>query len=175
MKSSKLLKTNFLFLLFTLFSSEAISQTKELGLQSISIQGNEYQNSCTPAQKSILKDSLYKENIPNKSEAWYLLDLLLCAPSTNKNVTKVVKSAKSMIKVETEATGEQGPDSSTVNVNSQFVESLLAQGQAWRASIVVLDNTIKLHYFPNEACVEERVLEFSMRKWKLIETGQACD
>lgn len=136
MRDSKLLTINFLLLLFSLLSFNALGQAKEDSLQSLSMHGDEYQNSCSPSQKSLLQNSLYKENIPNKSEAWELLDLLLCAPSTNKNVNKVLRSAKSKIKVEDEASGDPSPDFNFVNVNLQFIESLLAKGKAWNSNIV---------------------------------------
>lgn len=173
MKIFKFLGTYFSFLFFSILPVDSIGQEKTEG--AISIQGIEYQKSCSPTEKLRLQNNLYKEYIPNKDEAWNIVDLLLCAPSTKANVDKILKSTKSRIKIEAEATGEQESDSSIVTVNSKLIEKLLAQGQAWRASILVLHTSIRLHYFPNEACVEERVLEFSTRRWKLVESGQACD
>ena len=173
MKISKFLETYIFFLFFSFLSFDSIGQEKVDG--PISIQGNEYPNSCSLEERLRLKNNLYKENIPNKDEAWNIVELLLCAPSTKTNVDKILKSTKSKIKIEAEATGERESDSSIVTANSKLIQRLLAQGQAWRASIFVLHNSIRLQYFPNEACVEERVLEFSTRRWKLGESGQACD
>ncbi|VXC26888.1 hypothetical protein [Massilia sp. 9I] len=173
MKTAELLASSFLFIISLSFSLNARGQEKEE--ISVSVQGHEDSNSCSPAEKMNLQHSLYKEKVPNKSEAWRLLEILLCAPSTNANVSEILKSTKSKIKVEAEGTGDPRPDTGTVTATTQFIQTVLAQGRARSASIVVLHNTIKLHYFPNEACVEERVFEFSRGKWKLVEAGQACD
>lgn len=141
----------------------------------ISIQGNEYRNACDPVEKEKLKEVLKNENVPSKAEAWEILDMLLCAPRTEKNVNKMFIATSSKIRTESEGTGEKESNIETVQRDLKIVKEFFAQGHAWRARLIVINNSVRLHYSENESCIEERIIEFAKSKWKIVEAGQACD
>ncbi|WP_143084485.1 hypothetical protein [Massilia yuzhufengensis] len=175
MKKLKHLKHAMILLASTIYPMSAYSQDSNADYPPINIQGLEYANACSPDEKKDLRRLLFQKKIKDAGTAWELIDLLLCAPFTNENSKKMQNATFKKIRMELEGTGEAGPSIKMRYINPALVEALLAKKEAWDASLSVSDEIIKVHYFGNEYCVQERVIKYSKRKWKLFSYGQACD
>jgi hypothetical protein len=56
-----------------------------------------------------------------------------------------------------------------------LIKSLLAKGEAWKATISSEPTKIILSYYPNEACISSRTLKLINKRWRLVEMSGACD
>ncbi|MEW6760795.1 MAG: hypothetical protein AB1437_08210 [Pseudomonadota bacterium] len=165
-----------LFTLLTTIFAHSTSWAQDYSkYPTISIQGNDYPNACHPLERKKVQEVLRDTNIPKKEELWTILDMLLCAARTEKNLDKMLAATSKRIRMEAEGTGEKEPNIKTVPKNLKLVEDFFAQGKAWGIGLIIINNTVRINYSENEACVEERIIEFSNEKWEIVEIGQACD
>ena len=78
------------------------------------------------------------------------------------------------IRIKSSGTG-QDDTSELIRRDGELIESLLAKGEAWNAIISSESTEIILSYYPNEACISSRTLNFTNKGWRLVEMGEACD
>lgn len=138
----------------------------------LTIQGDVYDASCTASAKAALQAALAG---PTAVEGWRMVDTLLCAPKSAASKAYVACHAARKISYESYSTGDEQEQASTVPLSSAIIDELLAAGAAWNATVEVNAEQIRLSYYPNEACVNTRTLEFIQGRWRLTTMGSACD
>lgn len=136
--------------------------------------GETYSNACEAGNQEELRSVLFKNEVKAPTQAWKLINVILCSPNDVKNRAYVTQMVQKKLRMKVESTGER-PDVKTVDRNEELVDDLLAAGRAWQASIRVEPGRISLQYFANEACVEAIAFSFRNGKWLVNEFGVACD
>lgn len=155
-------------------ASQAFGATNPSEYPSLEIQGQRYKNVCLKSQAAKLKNMLLGGQVPNATQAWHIIGMLLCAPKNHANKVTVKKSIKGRVKRVIESTGEE-PEQKWVRASEELTRQLMAGGRAWNADIDAGSRTIALQYYPNEACIRIVKLEYSGTKWIVYEFAEACD
>jgi len=138
----------------------------------LTIQGDVYDASCTASAKAALQAALAG---PTAAEGWRMVDTLLCAPQSAASRAYVTSHATPKISYQSYSTGDEQEQASTVPLSAAIINELLAAGAAWNAIVEASAEEIRLSYYPNQACVNTRTLEFIQGKWRITAMGSACD
>ena len=144
--------------------------------KNLHIQGAEYKNACSPSERKTLQQSV--ERTAGRSRdangAWRLVETLLCAPDSKASRLYLITASPQKIRFKSSGTG-QDDTSELIRRDGDLIESLLAKGEAWNAIISSKSTEIILSYYPNEACINSRTLNFINKRWRLVEISGACD
>lgn len=100
---------------------------------------------------------------------------MLCAPQSAASRAYVTSHATPKISYQSYSTGDEQEQASTVPLSAAIINELLAAGAAWNAIVEASAEEIRLSYYPNQACVNTRTLEFIQGKWRITAMGSACD
>lgn len=138
----------------------------------LTIQGDTYDASCAATGKAALQAELIG---PAAADGWKLLDTLLCAPKTAASKAYVASHIVNKVSYRSFSTGDESEEATTVAANAKLIDELLAAGAAWNATITASSDEIQLSYYPDEACINSRTLEFAQGKWRVTAVGSACD
>ena len=143
--------------------------------KTLNVHGVEYANACTPQGRKALRKSVWKvSGGRDASGAWRLVETLLCAPDTKASRRYLTSVVPAEVRSVSEGTG-QDEVSELVRRDGRLIEALLAEGEAWQATIKSKSRKVSLSYYPNEACINTRTLSFVNRRWRLFKISAACD
>ena len=142
----------------------------------LQVQGDEYPNACSPGERKKLQQSVKRAagRGRNADGAWRLVETLLCSPDTKASRRYLAGVLPPKIRRKSSGTG-QDDTSELIRRDGELIGSLLAKGEAWKATISSEPTEIILSYYPDEACISSRTLKFINRRWRLVEVGGACD
>jgi hypothetical protein len=142
----------------------------------LNVQGEEYTNACSPSERRKLQQSVKRAagRSRDANGAWRLVETLLCAPNSKANRRYLTSVLPPKIRFKSSGTG-QDDTSELIRRDAELIESLLSKGEAWKATISSESREIILNYYPNEACISSRTLNFTNKRWRLVEMSQACD
>ena len=139
------------------------------------VHGNEYANACSPSELRTLQQSVERAaGSRDANGAWRLVETLLCAPDSKARRRYLTSVLPPKIRLKSSGTG-QDDTSELIRRDGELIESLLAKGEAWKATISSESTRIILSYYPNEACISSRTLNFIHKRWRLVELSGACD
>jgi hypothetical protein len=140
------------------------------------VQGDAYKNACTPGGRKTLRQSVKRTagRSRDANGAWRLVETLLCAPDSKAGRRYLTSVLPPTIRLKSSGTG-QDDTSELIRRDGELIESLLAKGEAWNATISSGSTEIILSYYPNEACISSRTLKFINKRWRLVEMSGACD
>lgn len=143
---------------------------------SLYVHGNEYTNTCSPGERKKLQQSVKRAagRSRDANGAWRLVETLLCAPDSKASRRYLSSVLPPKIRFKSSGTG-QDDTSELIRRDGELIESLLAKGEAWNATISSESTEIILSYYPNEACIRSRTLNFTNKRWRLVELSEACD
>jgi hypothetical protein len=143
---------------------------------SLNVHGNEYTNTCSPSGRKKLQQSVKRAVGRNRDAngAWRLVETLLCAPDSKASRRYLTGVLPPRIRFKSSGTG-QDDTSELIRRDGELIKSLLAKGEAWNAIISSESTEIILSYYPNEACIRSRTLNFTNKRWHLVEISEACD
>jgi hypothetical protein len=143
--------------------------------KTLNVYGVEYANACTPHGRKALRKSVWRvASGRDASGAWRLVETLLCAPDSRASRRYLASVLPAEVRSVSEGTG-QDEISESVRRDARLIEALLAEGEAWQATVKSESTKVSLSYYPNEACVNTRTLSFVNRKWRLLKISAACD
>jgi hypothetical protein len=142
----------------------------------LNVQGDEYANACSPGARKKLQQSVKRAagRSRDANGAWRLVETLLCAPDSKASRHYLTSVLPPKIRFKSSGTG-QDDTSRLIRRDGELIESLLAKGEAWNATISSESKEILLSYYPNEACIRSRTLNFINKMWRLVEMSEACD
>ena len=140
------------------------------------VHGHEYANACSPSERRTLRQSVKRAagRSRDANGAWRLVETLLCAPDSKASRRYLTSVLPPKIRLKSSGTG-QDDTSELIRRDGELIESLLAEGEAWKATISSESTRIILSYYPNEACINSRTLNFVHKRWRLVELSGACD
>ena len=140
------------------------------------VQGDEYKNTCSPSERKKLQQSVKRAagRSRDANGAWRLVETLLCAPNSKASRRYLASVLPPKIRYKSSGTG-QDDTSELIRRDAELIKSLLAKGEAWNATISSESTEIILSYYPNEACIRSRTLNFTNKRWRLVEMSEACD
>ena len=143
--------------------------------RTLEVHGVQYANACTPDGRKALRKSVWSvAGGRDPRGAWRLVETLLCAPDSKANRRYLTGVLPPKIRVKSSGTG-QDDTSELIRRDGELIESLLAKGEAWKATISSESREIILSYYPDEACISSRTLKFINKRWRLVEMSGACD
>ena len=143
--------------------------------KTLEVHGVEYANACTPNGRKALRKSVWRvAGGRDASGAWRLVETLLCATDSKASRRYLTSLLPPKIRFKSSGTG-QDDTSELIRRDGELIESLLAKGEAWNAIISSESTEIILSYYPNEACISSRTLNFTNKRWRLVEMSEACD
>ena len=143
--------------------------------KTLTVHGVEYANACTPDGRKALRKSVWRvAGGRDASGAWRLVETLLCAPDSKASRRYLTGVLPAEVRSVSSGTG-QDEISESVRRNGRLIEALLAEGEAWHATVESASTEISLSYYPNEACINTRTLSFVNRRWRLLKISEACD
>ena len=143
--------------------------------KTLNVYGVEYANACTPHGRKALRKSVWRvAGGRDASGAWRLVETLLCAPDTKASRRYLASVLPAQVRSVSEATG-QDVVSEWVKRDGKLIEALLAEGEAWQATVKSESKRVSLSYYPNEACINTRTMSFVSRRWRLLKISHACD
>ena len=143
--------------------------------KTLDVHGVEYANACTPDGRTALRKSVWRvARGRDASGAWRLVETLLCAPDTKAGRRYLNSVLAGEVRSLSWGTG-QDEISESVRRDGRLIEALLAEGEAWHATVESESTKISLNYYPNEACINTRTLSFVNRRWRLVKISEACD
>jgi len=140
------------------------------------VQGDEYTKACSPSERKKLQQSVKRAAGRSRDAdgAWRLVETLLCAPDSKAGRRYLTSVLPPKIRFKSSGTGQEDT-SELIRRDGELIESLLAKGEAWNAIISSESTEIILSYYPNEACISSRTLNFINKRWRLVEMSEACD
>ena len=136
--------------------------------------GNTYPNACSPKQQAALRKKLTPESVSDATQAWQVVEALLCAPDDKDNRRRMLSYTAPRVRVE-QPPIEEKPIFRTVKRSEALVGDFMARGRAWDAELSPEGTQLVLHYFADEACVKGVTLAYRASRWLVIETNEACD
>ena len=143
--------------------------------KTLNVYGVEYANACTPQGLKALRKSVWRvAGGRDASGAWRLVETLLCAPDSKASRRYLTSVLPAEVRSVSAGTG-QDEISESVKRDGRLIESLLAEGEAWQATVKSESTKVSLSYYPNEACINTRTLSFVNRRWRLLKISDACD
>ena len=143
--------------------------------KTLNVYGVEYANACTPHARKALRKSVWRvEGGRDASGAWRLVETLLCAPDSKASRRYLTSVVPAKVRSVSGATG-QDEVSEWVKRDGTLIEALLAEGEAWQATVKSESTKVSLSYYPSEACIHTRTLSFVNRRWRLLRISDACD
>lgn len=143
--------------------------------KTLDVQGVEYANACTPAGRRSLRKSVWRvAGGRDASGAWRLVETLLCAPDSKANRRYLTSVLPAEIRSVSWGTG-QDEISESVRRDARLIGALLAEGEAWQATVKSESTEVAVSYYPDEACIKTRTLSFINRRWHLVKITEACD
>jgi hypothetical protein len=143
--------------------------------KTLEVHGVEYANACTPDGRKALRKSVWRVAVGRDARgAWRLVETLLCAPDSKASRRYLTSVVPAEIRSMSWGTG-QDEVSVSVRRDGRLIEALLAEGEAWHATVESESTEVSLSYYPNEACIKTRTLSFVNRRWRLVKISEACD
>ena len=141
----------------------------------LAVQGVEYANACSPEGRKALRKSVWRVASGREAAgAWRLVETLLCSPNSKASRRYLTSVLPAEVRSVSSGTGED-EISESVRRDGRLINSLLARGEAWHATVESESTEISLSYYPNEACINSRTLRFVNRSWRVAKISQACD
>lgn len=143
--------------------------------KTLNVYGVEYANACTPHGRKALRKSVWRvAGGRDASGAWRLVETLLCAPDSKASRRYLASVIPAHVRSVSGGTG-QDEISESVKRDGRLIETLLAEGEAWQATVESKSRELSLSYYPNEACIHTRTLSFVNRRWRLLKISESCD
>ena len=143
--------------------------------KTLNVHGVKYTNACTPDRRKALRRSVWRvAGGRDATGAWRLVETLLCAPDSKSSRRYLTSVLPAEVRSVSGGTG-QDEISESVRRDGRLIEALLAEGEAWHATVKPESTEISLSYYPNEACINTRTLSFVNRRWRLVKISEACD
>ena len=143
--------------------------------KTLDVHGVEYANACAPDERKALRKSVWRVATGrDASGAWRLVETLLCAPDSKASRRYLTSVLPAEVRSVSWGTG-QDEISESVRRDGRLIEALLAEGEAWHATVESESTEVSLSYYPNEACINTRTLSFVNRRWRLVKISEACD
>ena len=142
----------------------------------LNVQGDEYPNACSPGGRKKLQQSVKRAagRRRDANGAWRLVETLLCAPNSKASRRYLTSVLPAEVRSVSSGTG-QDEISESVRRDGKLIETLLAEGEAWHATVESESREVSLSYYSNEACINTRTLSFVHRRWRLLKISEACD
>jgi hypothetical protein len=152
-----------------------ISLRPQESKKTLNVHGVEYANACTPDGRKALRKSVWKvAGRRDANGAWRLVETLLCAPDSKASRRYLTSVVPAKVRSVSSGTG-QDDVSESVRRDAKLFDALLAEGDAWRATVESVSKQVSLSYYPNEACINTRTLSFVSKRWRLVKISDACD
>ena len=171
-----MIRNSLIGFLMLLCTGLAQSQERPQAIKkTLNVYGVEYANACTPHGRKALRKSVWRvAGGRDASGAWRLVETLLCAPDSKASRRYLTSVLPAELRSVSGGTG-QDEISELVKRDGRLIEALLAEGEAWQATVEAESTKVSLSYYPNEACINSRTLSFVNRSWRLVKISQACD
>lgn len=143
--------------------------------ETLNVHGVEYANACTPDGRKALRKSVWRvAGGRDASGAWRLVETLLCTRDSKASRRYLTSALPAEVRSVSWGTG-QDEISESVRRDGRLIEALLAEGEAWHATVESESTEVSLSYYPNEACINTRTLSFVNRRWRVVKISEACD
>ncbi len=141
---------------------------------SLLIQSLEYPNACTDAKKTALKNIIVASNAQNASDAWILIETVLCAPNDEPGQNYLLARLPKKLNLMSSHTGSKDLVM-PLEGNRELAKSLLANAKAWNAYARIKPRNIDLNFAVDEACNKGIYMAFAEGKWMITGVGEGCD
>ena len=173
MKMRYTLKCSLLMMTTLFLAAPVFAQPKTDPYPGLEMNGNTYPNACSPKQRALRKE-LKPESVSDPTQAWQVVEALLCAPDDKDNRRRLLSYTAPEVRVE-QPPIEEKPIFHTVKRSEALVGEVMAKGRAWDAELSPEGTQVVLHYVADEACVKGLTLAYRASRWLVTETSEACD
>ncbi len=140
----------------------------------LEMHGDVYINSCTRESLLKLKKEFFELKIRDASQAWKIVEILLCGDPNNRNKKFIRAILAPRIQSLEQATAS---DDYRETIDSRKVDAsqFFSRKHVFAASASGKGRNFEVGYTPNEACVESRKFRHVKNTWRLVAVGGACD
>lgn len=121
-----------------------------------------------------MKEVIMISKAKDASDAWTLVETLLCAPNDESSQNFLLSRLPKKLKLMSSHTGSRDLVK-PLEGNRELAESLLASAKAWNAYVRIKPEIIDLNYAVDEACNKGIYMAFAEGKWMITGVGQGCD
>lgn len=157
-----------------IFSQMSFASEKPLSYPKLVMHGEAYENSCSAKQKQVLTSHIQKNVQHDHRLLQTAIESILCRSYTPQNIRMMINFVDNIVITSYEGTAEE-KIVGTSGEKVQILKEVMAEGNAWNATLIFNDSEVKLQYFSSEACVESVKLRHSKNSWLINEIGGACD